>query len=143
MRATKLVQEIKHLSYIDRLKYIHCYIKNLEGIRFWCLSLLCMIQTLLVTWLNLMMSLSEVTIFDCMKGTFIMTCVNIFLGNCVLSNCNKLPDYVITANSVGIIESRLDQLGSNQACYVVRCFYVSVAVCRIWMRVLRLLACFR
>jgi hypothetical protein len=35
----------------------------------------------------------------------------------IISNWNSLPDYVITANTVGIFEKRLDQFWRNQACF--------------------------
>jgi len=42
---------------------------------------------------------------------------NYFFGNHMVSNWNSLPDNVITSNSVGIFENRLDKLCKDQSCY--------------------------
>jgi len=46
-----------------------------------------------------------------------MICVNIFLESRIVSNWNSLPDYVITSNSVGTFENKLDKFWRDQACY--------------------------
>ena len=57
------------------------------------------------------------TIFDCIKDMSIMICVNIFLKSLLYQIMNSLPFYIITANTVGIFEKRLDQFWSNLACF--------------------------
>jgi len=40
-----------------------------------------------------------------------------FFANRIVSNWNSLLDNVITSNSVGIFENRLDEFWRDQACY--------------------------
>jgi len=39
-----------------------------------------------------------------------------FFANRIVSNWNSLPENVITSNSVGIFENRLDKFWRDQAC---------------------------
>jgi len=84
MRATKLLKEVKHLSYIERLKYLN--LPTLQYRRF--RGDMIMVYTLLSGMYDsniacqvgkpLILSL-EVIIFDYSKDAFIMTYINFIL----------------------------------------------------------------
>ena len=42
---------------------------------------------------------------------------NYYFGYRIISNWVSLPDDVINANSIDVLENRIDNILSNQACY--------------------------
>jgi len=81
MRATKLIQQIKHLSYKDRLKYLNLptlLYRRFRGDMIMVFKLLTGIydSNIACHLVKPKMSLPEVTIFDCINSTFIMIFVN-------------------------------------------------------------------
>jgi len=122
MRATKLIQEIKHLSYIDRLKYLN--LPTLVYRRF--RGDMIMVFKLLTDIYD-----SNIACHLVKPNNFVTTGHHLrlykqhvhydlrkyFFANRIVSNWNSLPDNVITSNSVGIFENRLDKFWRDQACY--------------------------
>jgi len=122
MRATNLIQEIKHLLYIDRLKYLNLstllyrrfrgdmimVFKLLTGIYDSNIACRLVKPNNFVTRGHHLWLYKQHVHYDLHKYSF---------GNRIVSNWNSLPDYVFTSNSVGIFENRLDIFWRDQASY--------------------------
>jgi len=114
MRATKLIQEMKHLSYIDRLKYLNLptlvyrrfrgdmimVFKLLTGIYDSNIACHLIKSNKFITRGHHLPLYKQHVHYDLRKYSF---------GNRIVSIWNSLPDYVIVSNSVGIFENRLDK----------------------------------
>ena len=121
MRAT--IQEIKHLSYLDRLKYLNLptlLYRSLRGDMIMVYKLLSgtynfNIACHLVKPNNYVTRGHHVRLFK-RHVRYHYDLRKYYFGNRIISNRNSLPDYVINANSVGSFENSLDRFWSNQAC---------------------------
>ena len=122
MRATKLIKEVKHLSYVERLKYLslptlqyrrfrgdmRMVYKLLSGIYDSNIACLLIKPTQYVTRGHHLRLFKRHCHYDLRKYYF---------GNRIISHWNSLPDYVIHSNSIGIFENRLDLFWKSQECY--------------------------
>ena len=122
MRATMLIREIKHLSYINRLKYLNLprlLYRRLRGDMIMVFKLLSGIYDSniachlikpnnFVTRGHHLRLYKQHVHFDLRKY---------FFGNRIISNWNSLPDNVINSNSVSMFENRLDKFWEDQLCY--------------------------
>ena len=121
IRATKLIQEIKHLSYTDRLKYL-----NLRTLLYGRLrSDMIMVYKHMsgIYDSNIACHLGKPN-NDVIRGHHLRLfkrhvhydLCKYYFGNRIISNWNSLPDNVINTNSIGLFENSLDRFWSNQAC---------------------------
>ena len=122
MRATKLLKEVKHLSYVERLKYLSLptlqyrrfrgdmimVYKLLSGIYDSNIACLLIKPTQFVTRGHHLRLFKRHCHYDLRKYYF---------GNRIISHWNSLPDYVINSDSIGIFENRLDLFWKSQECY--------------------------
>ena len=124
MRATKVIQEIKHLSYIHGLKYLNLPTLLYQRLR----GEMIMVHKLLsgiydasnafqlvkpnsfVTRGHYLRLFKRHVLYDLCKNYF---------GNRITSIWNSLPDNVINAYSIGEFEKNLDSFWSNQACFYI------------------------
>ena len=122
MRATKLIKEIKHRSYIDRLKYLNLptlLYRRLRGDMIMVYKLLSGIYDSniachLVKPNNYVTRGHRRTFFDYLKGTFIMICVNILAIVSFLFGIVFLIMFLLLTQLVYL--KSLDRFCSNHAC---------------------------
>jgi len=62
-----------------------------------------------ISFFRVLIYIQKATIFDYLKNTFIIICVNIILEIVLSYYWNSLPDSVISANTIGVFENRLDR----------------------------------
>ena len=121
MRATKLIKEIKHLSYIERLKYLKLptllyrrfrgdmimVFKLLSGI--YDSNIACQFEkpTNFITRGHNLRLIKKHVHYDLRKYYF---------SNRIISHWNSLPESVTNSGSVGIFERKLDYFWRNQDC---------------------------
>lgn len=121
MRATKLIKEIKHLSYIERLKYLKLptllyrrfrgdmimVFKLLSGI--YDSTIACHFEkpTNFITRGHNLRLIKKHVHYDLRKYYF---------SNRIISHWNSLPESVTNSGSVGIFERKLDHFWRNQDC---------------------------
>jgi ribonuclease P/MRP protein subunit RPP40 len=122
IRATKLIKEVKDLSYIERLKYL--YLPTLQYRRF--RGDMIMVYKLLsgiydsniacqlVKPTNVITRGHHLRLF---KGHVHYDIRKYYFGNHIISHWNSLPDTVINSNFIGVFENRLDLFRKNQECY--------------------------
>ena len=121
MRATTLIQEIKHMSYIDRLKNLNLptlLYRRLRGDMIMVYKLLSGLHDS-----NIACYLVKPNIYftrghhlRLFKKHVHYVLRKYYFGNRIISNWNSLPDYVNNANSIGLFENSLDRFWRNQAC---------------------------
>ena len=121
MRATKLIPSIKHMSYIDRLKNLNLptlLYRRLRGDMIMVYKLLSGLYDSNIAC-NLVKPNNYVTrghYLRLFKKHVHYDLRKYYFGNRIISTWNSLPDYVISANTIGLFENRLDQFWRNQAC---------------------------
>ena len=109
MRATKLIQEIKHMSYIDRLKNLNLptlLYQRLRGDMIMVYKLLSGVYDSNIAC-NLVKPINYVTRghhLRLFKKHVPYDLRKYYFGNGILSNWISLPDYVINANSIGLLK---------------------------------------
>ena len=114
MRATKLIQEIKHMSYIIRLKNLNLptlLYRRLKGDMIMVYRLLSGLYDFNIAF-NLVKPNNYVTRGHHLRlfKKHVHYDLRIFhFGNRIITNWNSLPDYVINANSIGLFETSLDR----------------------------------
>ena len=122
MRATKLIKEIKHLPYIERLRHLNLptllyrrlrgdmimVFKLLSGIYDCDLACQLVKPTHFVTRGHHLRLVKRHVRYDLRKY---------FFGNRIVSIWNSLPVNVINADTVSLFERKLDRFWNNQACY--------------------------
>jgi len=122
MRATKLIKEIKHLPYMDRLKYLNLptllyrrirgdmilVFKLLSGIYDCGIACQLVKPNHFVTRGHHLRLIKQHVRYDLRK---------FFFGNRIISIWNSLPVNIINADTVSLFERRLDHFWTNQACY--------------------------
>ena len=121
MRATKLIPAIKHMSYIDRLKNLNLptlLYRRLRGDMIMVYKLLSGLYDSNIAC-NLVKPNNYVTrghYLRLFKKHVHYDLRKYYFGNRIISTWNSLPDYVISANTIGLFENSLDRFWRNQAC---------------------------
>jgi ribonucleases P/MRP protein subunit RPP40 len=121
MRATKLIKEIEHMSYIVRLKYLNLptlSYRRLRGDIIMMYKLLSGIYDLNIAYHVVKPNnyVSRGHHLQLFKRHVHHDLRKFYFGNRIISIWNSLPNYVTNANSIGLFESSLERFWSNQAC---------------------------
>jgi len=122
MRATKLIKEVKHLSYIERLKFLNLptlQYRRFRGDMIMVFKLLSglydsNIACQLVKSTNFVTRGHHLRLF---KRHVHYDLRKYYFSNRIISHWNSLPDNVINSSSIGVFEKRLDLFWKNQECY--------------------------
>ena len=122
IRATKLIKEIKYLSYMDRLKYLKLPTLKYRRVRGDMILVYKLISGVYDS--KIACKFNKPTNYVTRGHHFRLFKLHIryelrkyFFGNRIVSIWNSLPDYVVDSNSISIFENRLDHFWCNQACY--------------------------
>lgn len=121
MRATKLIKEIKYLSYVDRLKFLNLPTLTYRRFRGDMIMVYKLLSGLydsniachLFSPTNFITRGNHLRLF---KGHVHYDLRKFYFGNRIISIWNSLPDSVVNASSVATFERKLDKFWANQSC---------------------------
>ena len=122
MRATKLIKRIKHLSYMERLKYLNLptlHYRRLRGDMIMVYKICSGIYDsntacLFVKPTN---TITRGHNFRLFKGHVLYDLRKYNFCNRIISIWNSLPSIIVNASSIRIFENKLDRLWRDQECY--------------------------
>ena len=122
MRATKLIKEVQHLSYIERLKFLNLPTLQYRRFRGDMIMVFKLLSGLydsnigcqLVKSTNFVIRGHHLRLF---KRHVHYDLRKYYFSNRIISHWNSLPVNVINSSSIGVFEKRFDLFWQNQECY--------------------------